>query len=141
MKGLLYSLAAGIFITLQGAFNARLSDDLGPWHTTSLIHLIGFIISFVIYLFVRDGQRGGFQKTPFLYLLGGTFGVMIVFGQMTAINLIGPTFAVAVLLIAQLFSAFIIETKGLFEEQKQRITWSKLLGIALMFCGVIVFKI
>ncbi|MFF1287667.1 DMT family transporter [Bacillus thuringiensis] len=44
MKGILFAIFAGIFITLQGTFNAKLSSHIGIWSTSIITHLIGFII-------------------------------------------------------------------------------------------------
>lgn len=141
MRGVIFSLTAGIFITLHLTFNSRLSEELGVWHTTTIIHLIGFTVSLLIFLFVRDGNGRMFKEVPFLYLFGGTFGVISLFGQISAINLIGPTFAIAVLLIAQLFSAFFIESRGLFGEQKLYVNFQQIIGIVMMIIGVTVFKL
>ncbi|HDR4462076.1 DMT family transporter [Bacillus cereus group sp. MYBK249-1] len=44
MKGILFAVFAGIFITLQGTFNAKLSSHIGIWSTSIITHLIGLII-------------------------------------------------------------------------------------------------
>ncbi|WP_226579817.1 DMT family transporter [Halobacillus litoralis] len=141
MKGALFSLLGGLCITMQGIFNAKMSDAIGGWHTTSMVHLVAFIISLTIYLKVRDGKGKSFKKVPFLYLTGGTFGVIVVFSELTAIHQIGPAKAIAVLLVAQIGTAFIIESKGWFDEKKIPITLRQGIGLAMMLIGVVIFQL
>lgn len=44
MLVVIYSLLAGIFITLQGVFNTRVSDKIGLWETTTIVHAFEFNI-------------------------------------------------------------------------------------------------
>jgi bacterial/archaeal transporter family-2 protein len=141
MKGILFSIVAGVFITLQGVFNSKVSEVLSPWHTTTIVHLIGFIFAIIIYSFVRDGKTKGFREVPFVYVLGGMFGVPIVFGEMTAINLLGMSFAIAALLIAQLICAFLVDAKGLFGISKIQVTKQQIIGMIMMIAGVVIFKL
>ncbi|KZZ83479.1 MULTISPECIES: DMT family transporter [Bacillaceae] len=140
MKGIIFSIMGGIFITLQGVFNSRMSEDLGVWRTNALIHLIGFTLSIVVYSFIRDGRVSGLKEVPPFYLIGGLFGGLIVFGEMSAINELGVAFAVSVLLIAQLLCAFIIDSKGLFGAVKERVKKRHWIGIGIMILGVFIFK-
>lgn len=140
MKGIIFAIIAGIFISLQGVFNSRVSEELSPWHTTTIVHLVGFILSAIIYLFVRDGRRG-FKEVPFIYVLGGMFGVVIVIGEMTAINLLGMSLAIAILLIAQLLCAFMVDVKGLFGMNKIQLTVHQVIGMGMMVAGVTIFKL
>ena len=141
MKGILFSVIAGVFITLQGVFNSRLSEVLSPWHTTTIVHLVGFITSFIILLFMQDGRAKGFREVPFIYILGGMLGVFIVIGEMTAINILGMSFAIATLLISQLICAFIIDVRGLFGVIKLKVTLQQILGMIMIFTGIVIFKI
>ncbi|AOH54606.1 hypothetical protein ABE28_009615 [Peribacillus muralis] len=140
MKGIFSSIIAGIFISLQGVFNSRMSEEISGWHTTAIVHLVGFTLSIIIYLIARDGRAEGFREVPYFYLLGGMLGVVIVFGEMTAINLLGMSFAIATILIAQLLCAFVIDTKGLFGMFKHKMSFQKVFGVAMMLVGVIIFK-
>ena len=141
MKGILFSIVAGVFISLQGVFNSRLSEVLSPWHTTTIVHLVGFITSFLIFLFMRDGRSKGVREVPFVYLLGGMLGVVIVIGEMVAINILGMSFAIATLLISQLICAFIIDVKGLFGVIKLKVSAQQILGMLMILTGIVIFKI
>ncbi|PFG03446.1 DMT family transporter [Bacillus sp. es.034] len=141
MKGAIFALFGGLCITMQGIFNARMSDAIGGWHTTSMVHLVAFAISMTIYMNVRDGKGKSFKEVPFLYLIGGTFGVIVVFSELTAIHTIGPAAAIAILLVAQIGTAFLIESKGWFGEKKIPVTTRQVVGLTMMLAGVILFQL
>ncbi|MFC0522787.1 DMT family transporter [Pontibacillus salicampi] len=141
MKGILFSIIAGFCITLQGIFNTKMSSVIGGWHTTSIVHLVGFMLSLTIYLFVKDGDSKGMTKVPPIYFAGGALGVIVVFSELTAIHLVGPASAIAILLVAQLLGAFLIEARGWFGEKSFSVRPHQLLGICMMIVGVMLFKI
>ncbi|MCH1624221.1 DMT family transporter [Ferdinandcohnia quinoae] len=141
MKGVIFSIVAGVFISLQGVFNSKLSEVLSPWHTTTIVHLVGFITSFIIFLMIRDGKSKGFREVPFAYLIGGMFGVVIVIGEMRAIHILGMSLAVATLLISQLICAFIIDVRGLFGVIKLKITSQQIIGMIMILAGIVIFKL
>ncbi|MFI8712072.1 DMT family transporter [Brevibacillus brevis] len=141
MQGILFSLLAGVFICLQSVFNAQASTKLGLWQTNAIVHAVGFLVSFSIFLYVRDGDWKSIGEVNKMYLLGGVFGAVIVFSVMKGITSIGPAYAVSILLISQLLVALLIDSLGLFGVQKVPITLNKIIGIGIMIAGVVVFKL
>lgn len=140
MAGIFYSLLAGIVIAIQGAMNTRLGDKVGFWLTNSFVHGSGFIVSFIIYLFIRDGHLGQFQSVNKGYMLGGALGVLIVFSVMQGMGRLGTAYSVAFILVAQLIFALIIDSMGLFGVTKTPLQWNKLAGIGVMIGGILIFK-
>jgi bacterial/archaeal transporter family-2 protein len=141
MRGALFALLGGLCITMQGIFNARMSDAIGGWHTTSIVHLAAFTIALLIYINVRDGKGKSFKEVPFLYLVGGSFGVVVVFSELTAIHMIGPAPAITILLVAQIGTAFLIESRGWFGERKVPVTRRQGIGLLMMLAGVVLFQL
>ncbi|MFL8935231.1 DMT family transporter [Rossellomorea oryzaecorticis] len=141
MRGALFALLGGLCITMQGIFNARMSDAIGGWHTTSIVHLAAFTIAMLIYINVRDGKGKSFRQVPFLYLIGGSFGVVVVFSELTAIHMIDPAPAIAILLVAQIGTAFVIESRGWFGERKVPVTRRQGIGLIMMLLGVVFFQL
>ena len=82
MLGILYSLFAGIFISLQSVFNTRVSNKIGLWETTVVVHAIGFAFAFIIMLIWGNGNFKKLESVNKLYLLGGAFGVLIIYRVM-----------------------------------------------------------
>ncbi|HYF82972.1 MAG TPA: DMT family transporter [Clostridia bacterium] len=141
MNGILFSIAAGIFISLQGVFNTRLSEKIGFWETNTFVHASGFVFTFIIMMAVGSGSFKRIGEANKLYLIGGMLGVLILFSVMNAISALGATYSVAILLVTQLIAATIIDSFGLFSSPVIKFDITKLLGIAIMISGIIVFKI
>lgn len=141
MQGILFSLMAGIFISLQSIFNTRLSEKVGLWQTNMAVHGIGFLTSVILFLIIRDGNTGKWYEVEKVYLLGGVFGAIVVFSVMQGVTKLGPTYAILILLFAQLFSAIIIESIGLFGTPKTSISINNIIGIIVMVTGIVIFKI
>jgi bacterial/archaeal transporter family-2 protein len=138
MKGFIFALLGGAFITLQGVANARISQDIGTWQTASLTQLTGFLAALFVLVFAVKGQWQGLRKGRPLYLIGGTFGAIVVFGNVTAIHFIGVTLTVSAMLIAQLGMTFLIDRNGWFEVRKQKMRMPQLVGMTMMVAGVII---
>ena len=141
MLGIIYSLIAGIFISLQGVFNTRVSDKIGLWETTTIVHAIGFVFAFIVMLIWGNGNFKKLDSVNKLYLLGGVFGVIIIYSVMKGISLLGAGFSVSILLITQLIFATIIDTFGLFGSPQIKFDFTKPLGILVMIGGIIIFKL
>ncbi|WP_305781550.1 DMT family transporter [Neobacillus novalis] len=75
-----------------------------------------------------------------VYLLGGLFGVIIVFSVMQGISNVGPAFSVSILLISQLILALIINTLGLFGTEPVSLSLNKFIGVLAMIGGVLIFQ-
>ncbi|BBH23556.1 membrane protein [Paenibacillus baekrokdamisoli] len=140
MAGILYSLLAGIAIAIQGIVNTRVSEKAGFWLTNTIVHGSGFIVSLLLFALLRDGSISGIQTMNKGYLLGGVFGVVIVFSVMKGIGQLGPSYSVAILLVSQLIFATVIDSFGLFGAQAVPFAWNKVIGILVMVAGIAVFK-
>lgn len=140
MKGLLFALLAGAFITLQGVANTRISASIGTWPAAALTQFIGFVAALIIWTLVRDGGRRELGQVPPLYLGGGALAAIIIFTNVTAIQQVGVTMTISILLIAQLCITFLIDSMGWFGVRKQRMGWPQFMGIALMIAGVVILK-
>lgn len=140
MKGVLFSILAGVCITMQGIFNSKMGAELSGWHTTVVVHAVAFTLSAIIYFKKRDGSKLGMKRVPPFYFIGGAFGVPVVFSELTAIQQLGPAPAISILLVAQMAAAFIVEWRGWFGERKNRIKTHQIIGLVMIVAGVVIFK-
>ncbi len=69
MKGVIFALLAGTFITLQGVINSRISQDIGTLPAITVTQFAGFCLAFVILLFVRDGHITQLKKSEAALLI------------------------------------------------------------------------
>jgi len=142
MLGIVYAFIAGIFVAVQSVFNARVSEHVGLWGTTVIVHGIGLFFSLAMILAVGEfSGLGGWTQINKLYLLGGAFGMVIVYSATRSVILVGPTLAIAVLIVTQLAVAMMVDANGWFGVDKLSLHWTKPLGILIMVIGIVVFKL
>ncbi|MFJ7728674.1 DMT family transporter [Neobacillus sp. NPDC097160] len=140
MKGIVFALLGGAFITLQGVAITRISQDIGTWQAATITQLTGFLLALFILLFVRDGKWQRFKQVKPLYLTGGALGAIIIFSNVFAIQHTGVTITVSAMLIAQLCLAFLIDSNGWFGVVKQKMKWPQFIGIGMMIAGVVILR-
>ncbi|WP_226579812.1 DMT family transporter [Halobacillus litoralis] len=141
MFGVFLAIVAGILISLQNVFNARVSERTGSWATTTLVLGLGLICSLPVFYSVEQRSLFQFGDINPIFLFGGVFGVGIVFFLMRGVTLIGPAYAISIALISQILIAFTINTRGWFGFESAELSWQKLLGIGLLIGGVLVYKL
>ncbi|MBU3091073.1 DMT family transporter [Clostridium sp. CF011] len=127
-------------MSLQGVFNTRVSEKVGLWETNVFVQGTGFIVTLIILLIVGNGNIKAIKEVNKLYLLGGFLGAIIIFSVMQGISIMGPTCSIAIILVAQLLAAGVIDRFGMFGAQQIKFALSKFIGIGIMIVGIIIFK-
>ena len=140
MMSIIFAIISGISMTLQGVFNTRLSEKIGTWETNVLAQGIALILTLVISLILKDTNYKAIKDVNKLYLLGGVLGVIILFTVMKSIGNLGPTCGIAIILVAQLVSAALIDAFGLFDTPTVPFNFKQIIGVIVMICGIILFK-
>ena len=140
MKGILFAVFAGIFITLQGTFNAKLSSHIGIWSTSIITHLIGFIIATTVFLLKKEEKITDLKSVKKIYLVAGALGGLIICAETVAIHAMGVTVTAGTLMVAQLLTATFIEMKGLFQMKKIQMERYHIVGTIIMIIGIVVFN-
>lgn len=140
LTSIITALVSGVLMSVQGVFNTRVSEKTGLWLASSIVHFTAFLVCIGILLFVRDDHVEGLKLVNKWYLLGGVLGAGITYTVVVAMAHMGPSYAVMLILIAQLIAAYLIELLGLFGTEKTSFAWSKLVGVGIMMVGIIVFQ-
>ena len=81
-----------------------------------------------------------FQVKPKYMLLGGAIGAFITYTVIKSMDLLGPAKAAMLIVIAQLFIAYLIELFGAFGVEREPLVMRKVVGMAVAIVGVILFK-
>ncbi|HFK1765066.1 hypothetical protein AT258_07140 [Bacillus wiedmannii] len=140
MKGIVFAVLAGVFITLQGTFNAKLSSHIGIWSTSIITHFIGFLIATTIFLLKKDEKIAELKDVKKIYLVAGALGGLIICAETIAIHSMGVTLTAGTLMVAQLLTATFIEMKGLFQMKKIQMERYHIVGTIVMIIGIVVFN-
>ncbi|SCC37526.1 DMT family transporter [Bacillus sp. N5-665] len=140
MKGVVFAILAGVFITLQGTFNAKLSSHIGIWSTSIITHLIGFLIATTVFLLKKEEKVADLKDVKKIYLVAGALGGLIICAETIAIHSMGVTLTAGTLMVAQLLTATLIEMKGLFQIKKIQMERYHIVGTIVMIIGIVVFN-
>lgn len=139
-SGIIFSIVAGMAMSIQGVMNTRLGEGIGNMEANAFVQGTAFALALGVLLFYRQGsfaELGGVNK---LYWLGGVLGLVITLTVMLGIKNLGTTVAISIILISQLLVAALIDAFGLMGAEKVAFDWAKVLGLALMTGGMLVFK-
>ncbi len=140
MIGMIISLISGALMSIQGVFNTRVTEDAGVWLTNAIVQASAFVVCVIALLITKDGNWSGLAKVNKIYLLGGVIGAGITYTVIQGISLLGPAYAIMLILISQMIVAYLIELLGWFGTESPGFVWCKLLGVGLMLGGIIVFQ-
>ncbi len=140
LYGMLFSVLAGIMVSMQGIFNARLSDKIGFWHTNTFVHGSGFVVAFIIMLMFENLNFSPIKEVQPYYLLGGVMGVVIIFSVINGISSIGASYTITLMIVTQIVFTAGINYFGYFGEPIILLSLQKVLGLALMIGGLVIYQ-
>ena len=140
LLGIVFSLAAGMAMSVQGVMNTRLGEGIGTMEANAFVQGTAFALALAVLMFWRQGSFSQLGQVSKLYWLGGVLGIVITVTVMLGIKSLGTTLAVSVILISQLLVAACIDAFGLMGSEKLAFTWHKYAGLALMTGGMLLFK-
>ena len=140
LLGIVFSIAAGMAMSVQGVMNTRLSEGIGTMEANAFVQGTAFALALAVLMFWRQGSFSQLGQVSKLYWLGGVLGIVITVTVMLGIKSLGTTLAVSVILISQLLVAACIDAFGLMGSERLAFTWHKYAGLALMTGGMLLFK-
>ncbi|ULO04709.1 DMT family transporter [Paenibacillus sp. 19GGS1-52] len=139
--GLLLALAAGSLVSMQNIFNTKVNEHTGSWATTTLVLGMGFVASLTIGLLFEGKQMFTLPNMQPWYWISGLIGVGVVICLVQGTKLLGPTYAISIVLTAQLAFALLWDSLGWLGLEQVPFTINKLLGVLVIVGGIIVFKL
>lgn len=140
LVGLLMGLIAGSFLSLQNIFNTKVNEHTGSWATTTLVLGLGFCASLIIGLVIEGERMFSLENMKLWYWFSGIIGVGVVTCLMQSIKLLGPTFAISIVLTSQLCFALLWDSLGWLGLEQVPFTFQQLLGVLIIVGGIVVFK-
>ena len=140
MKGILFALAGGFFLTFQSVANATISSQIGTWQAAAMTQWTGFVLAIFLVFALKDRSYRQLTQVSPLYASGGLLAAFILFSNITAIHRMGVTLTISVFLIAQLIAAIVIDGKGWLNMTKKHVGKTQILGVLMMITGILVLK-
>lgn len=141
MIGFLIALLSGALMSVQGVFNTKVTETTGMWVSNAWVQLTAFLVCILGWLIAgRDDILSLGKVEPRYLLLGGVIGAGITLTVIKSVNALGPAKAALLIVIAQLFVAYLIELFGLFGVDKEPFSWRKIGGLVLALIGISIFQ-
>jgi|GEM_PF-112657 len=136
MLGVIFSIIAGMAMSIQGVMNTRLSESIGTMEANAFVQCTAALFSLAALLFYHEGSFSALGETSRVYWFGGLLGLIITVTVMLGIHNLSPTVSISVILISQLFVAALIDAFGIMGSDRVPFLWQKYVGLALMVGGV-----
>jgi len=134
------ALFAGMCFAVQASVNANLAQGLGdaPIVATLVSFTVGTLILLVVTL--ARGGLGSYlvqlPKQPAWTLAGGALGCMALFTTVFLTPRLGLANMLLLIIFGQLTAAVTLDHFGFLGMAERHITPMRLMGLALMLCGV-----
>lgn len=142
MLGFIIAIISGALMSIQGVFNSGVTKQTGIWVAASFVQFTALIVCLVAWFVTgRESSFGALLKIDGKYmLLGGAIGAFITYTVIKSVDLLGPAGANMFIITAQLIVAYLIEVIGLWGTEKVDFQWRKLLGVAIIVVGIVLFQ-
>lgn len=140
--GIIIAMISGTLMSIQGVFNAEVTKQTSVWVSASFVQFTALIVC--VGAWFLTGRESGFDRllyvSPKYVLLGGAIGAFITYTVIQAMNQLGPARATIFIVTLQLVVAYLIELFGLFGVDKADFELRRLIGLAAIIVGIVVFR-
>ncbi|MBP3963132.1 DMT family transporter [Paenibacillus lignilyticus] len=137
MKGIIFAVLGGVFITLQSTANAAIGDLIGSWQAAALTQGTGFAAAMLIVWITGDRSWRRLNQVKLHYRFGGALAAFIIFSSITAFHRNGAAVTVSAMLISQILATLGMEKAGWFGDRVLRLRAPQWIGIMLMITGIL----
>ena len=129
------AILAGTIVTIMNVFNGQLSNQVGVYLSTVIIHLVG-LFTLIIIIIIKK-QKISFQNhIPLILYTGGMIGVFTVLFNVMSISTIGAALVTALGLLGQMLTSLVLEYKGWLGAKKRTLTFQKVISLVIVMIGI-----
>ena len=136
----MYNITAvitGMLIALMVFFNGMLSQAVGSYPATVIIHTVGVIICF-IFISIKKQKIFENHKLPVWMYLGGVIGVGTTLFNNMAFGHISISSILVLSFLGEITASLIIDQFGFFSLEKRKINKKKILSLIIMLSGIFI---
>ena len=140
---ILLAAGAGCCIALQAAANGSLRTNLGDPRYATLFSICGTIVTVVVVMLVlrpSPPSAAAMRGAPWWNWIGGPLGALIVLAGAALAPKLGAAAFIAAVVGGQLACSLVLDHFGLMDLPRQVVTPGRLLGVLLVFAGVVLVK-
>lgn len=141
MIGFFIAVMSGACMAIQGVFNTQLTKTAGVWTANGWVQFTALGVCVIGWLITgRNSINMLFKVEPKYMLLGGVIGAGITWTVIKSMELLGPAKATFFIVTAQILISYLVEVFGLFGIEKMPFEWKKILGLLIVFIGILIFQ-
>ncbi|HEV2772315.1 MAG TPA: DMT family transporter [Thermoleophilaceae bacterium] len=132
------TVVAGGLLALQAPINAGLGRGVGsPIAAASISFAVGTAtLGAIVLLFAGAyGGVGGAHGLAWFYFAGGLLGAVYVTTALITVRTLGAGAVTAATVTGQLVTSIAVDRLGAFGLTERPVSWSRLLGVALLAAG------
>lgn len=128
-------LMGGVAVALQGPMSGVMSQKLGPFASSMIIHVGGALVS-ALFLLVSGGVNlRDISTVPRPFLFAGAFGVVLYLTFAYTLPRVGATVATALLIVAQLVVGMTLDHFGWLGVAQHSFSLQRFLGLVFLTIG------
>lgn len=131
----LISLLTGIMLAIMIFINGRLTDAVGVFQATAVLHSVGVLFALLACL-IRKEKPLPRSRSPWWFYTGGIIGIFTAYANNFAFGKISMTSIVALALLGQTVASLVIDATGWFGMVKRPIRKSTLIGLTFCLAGI-----
>ena len=130
----------GVLISVMIVFNGTLSRNVGNYLSLIIIHCLGLFLITLI-LLIRKIKIKLDKNIPLFLYSAGAIGIFTVLFNNISFNRIGTSLTLSLGLLGQSLTSIFFDHYGLFNMKVTRFRKEKLIGILIIFLGILVMTI
>lgn len=137
-----YTFIVGVILMVQVGFNTQLAKGTSSLWSAFISFGIGFLLlgALIAVLKIPAPTMSDIQNIPKLAWLGGVLGAIYVASSILIAPQLGTALMFALIVAGQLSAALICDHFGLLDLPKIQLTWQRLVGVMLVFSGIIIMR-
>jgi bacterial/archaeal transporter family-2 protein len=142
-RGFMYRLLSaliGVLITIMVLLNGVLSQKLGNYSSTFIIHLLGLTLMSIIVI-VKKNKISFSKDIPIYLYSGGILGVFTILFNNISFNLLGASLTLALGLLGQSICSLVVDHYGVLGMRVVKFKKEKLLGLIIIALGIVIMTI
>ncbi len=139
---LVFALLAGAMLPIQFGINAQLATWVGGSIRAAFVSfVVGTAALLLAVLFAQRGVPDRAGDAPWWVWIGGVLGAFYVLGSIVTAPKLGAATLVALILAGQAIASLLVDHYGWVGFEENPITPLRLLGVALLACGVALVRL
>lgn len=139
--GIVMALAAGSLISVQTMFNSKVNEAVSSQTTTALVLGMGFLASFCMGLLFEGTGYFSLKPMQTWFWFSGLLGIGVVTCVVRGVKMLGASNAISIVMASQLICALWWDSVGWFGLETVPFTLQKAIGMIVLICGLILFKV